>query len=176
MTIDIIDTKLYKPPPVKIKRKPPKYRLNLPFVSKAFDFINLPHILRSESCVNVLPDFLIEDDIPMVVYSLQSPIRSSIFNYTKFVASLDLNSANHDINSIPCHCHSYDNKYIDNHHGHILTGDLSIINNVRLRDLIAKGPKFREPTDINFDDALTSINDALDSYIESLSNIKKYFL
>ena len=173
LAIDMIDTKLYKPPPERNKRKPPRYKLTIPFTNKAFDYINLPSILRSDACSDVFPNFLVEDDIPMVVFKLQPPIRSSIFNYSKFVSSLDLKAANDNIETIPCHCHLYADKYVDNHHHHILTGDRSIINNTRLRDLIGKGPKFREPTGINFDDALMHIDVALDNYIESLSNIKK---
>ena len=29
--------------------------------------------------------------------------------------------------------------------GHIVTGDLNIVRNVKLRDLLSKGPKYREP-------------------------------
>ena len=83
MAVDIIETKLYKPYPEKTKRKPPKYKLNIPFSSKAFDYINLPHVLRSDACTDVFPECLVEDDIPMVVFKLMPPIRSKILNYTK---------------------------------------------------------------------------------------------
>ena len=32
MTLDIIETKIYKPTPVKPKRKIPKYRISIPFL------------------------------------------------------------------------------------------------------------------------------------------------
>ena len=47
MALDIIETKLFKEPKEIIKISIPKYRCNLTFKSKAFDFINLPEILRS---------------------------------------------------------------------------------------------------------------------------------
>ena len=31
------------------------------------------------------------------------------------------------------------------YHGHIVTGDLRVIENKKLRNLICKGPNFREP-------------------------------
>ena len=45
---DMIETKIYKLPPNKPEKKLPKYRINIPFVNKAMDFINLPQIIRSK--------------------------------------------------------------------------------------------------------------------------------
>ena len=41
MALDIIETKIYNPPPEKTKKELPKYRIKIPFVNKAMDFINL---------------------------------------------------------------------------------------------------------------------------------------
>ena len=35
-------------------------------------------------------------------------------------------------------------------HGHNITGDLKIIENAKLRELVSKGPKYREPNKINW--------------------------
>ena len=169
MAIDIINTRLYKPPTVKVKRKPPRHRIRLPFTSKAMDFISLPRILRTDIIKESRPSFMTDDDIPMVVYRLTQSIRSAILNYNKFVCSLDLNAFHLNNSIIPCHCHEFDNKYIDNHHKHILTGDLSIITNDKLSKLILKGPKYREPTKINFSIARSTIETGLDDYIEVLA-------
>ena len=168
--IDCIETQLYKPPPDKSKRKPPKYRLRIPFSSKAFDYINLPNILRKQDSVSLLPEVVDADDIPMVVFSLSQPIRSTIFNYSKFVSSLDLSQANNNIDSVPCPCSAFPGKFVDNHHKHILTGDLSIVINARLRTLLAKGPKYREPVQLDFDVAREDIQDQLSHYIEVIAN------
>ena len=42
MILDIIETKLYKPPVPKTTKRVPKYRISIPFVNKSIDFINLP--------------------------------------------------------------------------------------------------------------------------------------
>ena len=47
-------------------------------------------------------------------------------------------------------CHCTDSKFIDKHHKHIVTGDLRIIANKKLRNLLLKGPTNREPVDINW--------------------------
>ena len=159
--LDIIETKLYKPIASKPKKKVPKFRIHLLFSSKAYDFINLPAIFRNASCIDLLPnDFTIEDN-PMVVFSLVEPIRRKVFNYNKFVSSLNVD----DIESIPCFCKDFDNIYLDQHHRHIMTGDLSIIPNKELESLIRKGPKYRPPVKIDFDTAFKSIKTELDNLI-----------
>ena len=91
-----------------------KFRLNLIFWDKTFDFINLPSILK-ESCRQLFPASLKEEDHPMVVYSLKDTIRSNIFNYNKFVSGLDFDSISADINSVPCFCHNFNTQFIDQH-------------------------------------------------------------
>ena len=172
MAIDIINTRLYKPPPIKRKRKPSKYSIRIPFTSKAMDFINLPRILRSDIIKECRPDVMTDDDIPMVVYRLTDPIRSTILNYSKFVSSLDLNAFHIDESTIPCHCHEFDDQFVDNHHHHILTGDLNIIKNKKLRELISKGPKYREPCKIDFLEARSTIKTGIDSFLEVISSKK----
>ena len=44
------------------------------------------------------------------------------------------------------------------------TGDLSIIPNFKLRDLIAKGPKYREPCKVDWDKNLSLLCEAVDQY------------
>ena len=173
MAIDIINTRLFKPQPVKPKRNPPKHRIRLQFTSKAMDFISLPRILRSDVLKESRPAVMTDDDIPMVVYKLTPPIRSAILNYSKFVSSFDLNAFHLDNNTIPCHCHEFDNKYIDNHHNHILTGDLSIIQNNKLSKLISKGPKYREPTKIDFVLARSLIQSGVEDFLEVLATKHK---
>ena len=87
MILDIIETKLYKPPISKTTKRNPKYRISIPFVNKALDFINLPQIIRSKHSKKSIPPNASDEDIHMVVYSLAQPIRSKILNYKKFVKS-----------------------------------------------------------------------------------------
>jgi len=137
------------------------------------DFINLPKILRNQKVMDVGQNLVCEKDIPMVVYKLSRPIRSSILNYNKFVSTLNLVNFENNPECIPCHCSEFDAKFCDPHHKHIITGDLSIIQHALLRDLISKGPSFREPQKVNFDDARSIILDGVDSFIKTLSGVKK---
>ena len=50
------------------------------FKSNPFDFINLPKLLRSKKVDDNLPFNVEVSDIPMVIYNLDSSIRSTHFN------------------------------------------------------------------------------------------------
>ena len=60
-----------------------------------------------------------------------------------------------DPNSINCCCNKYDNSFINNHHGHIITGNLNIVNNERLSQ--PKGPQCEEPKQSFFEEAREEI-------------------
>ena len=78
----------------------------------------------------------------MVIYNLVKSIRSKIFNYKKTVQDVDVDAFLANPSILPCSCDS--SSFKDNHHGHIITGDLRIVENNKLRKLLVKGPKFRE--------------------------------
>ena len=166
LAVDLVETKLYRRNEDKPKRKAPKYRLNLTFTSKAFDFINLPKILRSADVKEQRPANVQEDETPMVVFKLSQPIRSQIFNYTAFVSQLKLRDFVTNPDTVPCKCNNFNPMFINDHHQHIMTGDLDIVDNVILKELIRKGPKYREPCTIKFDDALDEIREQLVVYID----------
>ena len=173
MALDIIDTRIYKPPAEKTKRLAPKFKITIPFTSKAFDFINLPKILRSNTVLQNLPSKMDNDDIPMIVHKLTEPIRATILNYNKFVTGLDLKAFDQDNSTIPCHCHEFDPLYVNQHHSHILTGDLSIDKNIKLRTILSKGPKYREPTEVDFEEAQILIEGGMDDFFGDLAETKK---
>ena len=64
-------------------------------------------------------------------------------------------------NNIAVICKKY---YVtDKNHGHVLTGDLRIITNSKLRKLVSKGPNFREAMSINWNKCKREIEIGLDS-------------
>ena len=62
---------------------------------------------------------------------------------------------------------------LNNERRHILTGNLKIIKNNKLRKLFSKGPKFREPQEIDFDAAKGIVIEKIESFIKTLSNTKR---
>lgn len=171
--LDIIETKLYKPPPIKPSKKIPKYRISIPFVNKALDFINLSQLIRSYYSKDNMPPSLSDEDIPMVVYSLSDPIRSKILNYKKFVKELNLDRFKEDNDVIKCNCKNYAADFLDSDRNHILTGNLQIVKNNKLRKLLSKGPKYREPTELKWDVAKSIIEGGVNDFMKGLSETKR---
>ena len=120
-----------------------------------------------------MPPALSEDDIPMVVYSLSQPIRSKVLNYKKFVKELDLDRFKEDSSIIKCNCSHYSDDFINQDRKHILTGNLQIIKCNKLRKLLSKGPKYREPTEIKWEDAKAVIEGGVNEFMGNLSETKR---
>ena len=54
-------------------------------------------------------------------------------------------------------------------HGHVFTGDLRVIENARLRELVAKGPKYREPNRVNWKATETMFLESINLYAKHWS-------
>ena len=71
--------------------------------------------------------------------------------------------------SNPQHCQCNKSKFCYEPHGHVITGNLMVIENVKLRELVAKGPKYREPNKINWQSLETMVSNSIDLYAEQWS-------
>ena len=89
-------------------------------------------------------------------YILTKTIRSKIFNH-KELDTKTLNTKNilDNMNNLPCNYIT--SLFTDPNHRHIVTGDISIAQNNKLRKLISKGPKYGELVSINFSNCKTEI-------------------
>ena len=74
-------------------------------------------------CVDLPSNFVF--DIPAVVYNLSSSIRSTLFNCKQIVLHLIIDEFPKDPTLIKFCCNKY-NFFINNHYGHIITGNLNI--------------------------------------------------
>ena len=52
------------------------------------------------------------------------------------------------MNNLSCNCTT--SPFLDPNHGHIVIGDIRIVQNNKLGKLLCKGPKYRELVSINF--------------------------
>ena len=68
---------------------------------------------------------------------------------------------------VECDCQQEKN-FFDENHDHVLTGDLRIIINSKLRKLVSKGASFREAMSINWNRCKIEIEIGLDSSIERI--------
>ena len=66
---------------------------------------------------------------------------------------------------ITCDCKT--STYCDPHHQHVVTGNLGIINNPKLRSLLCKGPKYREKERLNWKKVENCINTGIDDCAEA---------
>ena len=154
------------------KRKSvPKNVITIKFVNKEIDDIHLSKIFRSAEVTSLLPDELQpEDDIPSVTMKLTPPIRSKILNYRDTVSNLDIvvDDDVYFVRDLPsCDCQS--SEFCDPHHKHIVSGDLRVVSNQKLRKLLSKGPNYREPKTLNYSKCKKEINSTLLLAIDSLS-------
>ena len=70
----------------------------------------------------------------------------------------------HQLHKNPSQCGCNTSSHLYKPYGHVITGDFSIIPNSKLRDLIAKGPKYREPFKVDWDKKLSLLCEAVDQY------------
>ena len=176
--LDIIYGKLFSEKSTNNKsmgKTIPKFRIKIKFLSKGIDFLNLNKILKDGN--KLLPD-VFQDDPPMIVYILENPIKSTIFNHKKAVQNIDIASFLNDPTTVPCNC--ADSPFVDENHGHIVTGDLNIVKNRKLKELLQKGPKYREPENINWENITASLSLSLDDSIKAWGEkeglAKDYFI
>ena len=130
--------------------------------------VNLSSILRDPDVLQTIPSVVKNFTPPTVVYSLNTPISSKIFNFNKFVTSLDVKSYLEDPSFLPCHCAN--SPFRDKYHGHIISGDLRLVEDNKLRKLFTKGPKYREKKFIDWEavesDLLASVKECASSWCE----------
>jgi hypothetical protein len=101
----------------------------------------------------------------MIVYKRSPTIAGKIFNYKQIVNSINCEEWIQNDNA--CECQS--SPFCDPVHKHIVTGDLRVIKNNRLRSLLSKGPKYREQERIRWDKVLDSIKAGITDCQESWS-------
>ena len=163
--------KLLKVDPSPPKRSAPKNVVTIRFVNKGLDDIHVSKIFHSPEVAALLPEALQEkDDVPACTMKLDPPIRGKILNYKETVSSLKIH-VDEDVSFVEnlpsCECSA--SQFCDPHHNHIVSGDLRIINNSKLRKLFSKGPNYRKPTTLNYHKCKQAIDSALTSSIDNLA-------
>ena len=169
--LDIIDTKFLKPTVKKEEKVIHKNVISIHFVNKGLDKVHISSILRSSEVQELLPVCLqSEEDMPTCTFRLDPPIRSKILNYRDTVSSLNIEidddvSFVRDLPNCDCENSTFCNPF----HKHVVTGDLRFVTNDKLRNLLSKGPNYRESRTMNFNKCKEAIGSALSSCVEHLS-------
>ena len=147
----------------KSYKKPQKNFVVVNYANKLIDQINLSRIMNTKNIQSLFPVKSQYYSSPSVTFSYTKTIRSDIVNYQQTIS-------NPDNDKFICNCNMYPIKFKDAHHGHILTGDTTIIEHKDLRDLLNKGLGFHDQQPPNKDKALEAIKSGIDSYIHSTSS------
>ena len=149
----------------------PKKRIEIPFIVRYVNHwiekINLAAVMRDEQLIRILPSGIIEKGTPTVVYKYGPTVRGKLFNYKETVSEFRDN--NQELNQ--CECSS--SQYMDTDHKHVVTGNLRIIQNNKLRGLFRKGPNYREKKTMNWNTALRTIKEDIGTFITKWSSKTK---
>ena len=163
----IIDLLTYKINPYIINKcmsdtsiRKPKLLCKVDFLNKGVDMINLPRIFRNKELKSYVNFCNIKE--PTVVYRSVPNISSKIFNYNDTVHNFI------DINNITCMCSEY-TDFINKDCNHVVTGDIGIFKSSKLRDILSKGPLYREPRTIEFEVIHDSILGNMSEVIQTWS-------
>ena len=118
----------------KVQKKHSPFVISVFFHNKGFDYRNQSSILHVEILKNLFPDKLKTDYPPSVAYSLGKATRNKILNCKEIVSSNDTNDdIRYGTDIVECDCQQHKN-FVDENHGHVLTGELKIIPNSKLRN------------------------------------------
>ena len=134
----------------------------LPFVSKALDYLDIKSILLDTRIAKLLPKTLQEFFPLKVFYSYDMPIGRKIFNYNELLQGLS-NEVLRNVVGSECGCS--ESSYLYGPHGHVLTGDLSIVSDTDLRSLMKFGTKYREPRYVADSDLRHSLVTAIERFL-----------
>ena len=143
------------------KRKSSQYVV-IEFVNKFMDDININKIFNSSYIKSQFPGNNQTYMIPTVSYKYTSTTRSKILNYKKTIFDAETSTYH-------CKCAEYDQKFIDTHHKHIFTGDVSIVDNIELRRIFSYGPNYREQQRPDKEKVMEAITSGIDRYIDLVS-------
>ena len=172
LVADLLNFKIRnKSPQTMSKNKTKQPFMTVQFVNKGVEMVNLSRILNNQAIKKTLPFRKLSDrnrNTPLVSYTYTPTIRNKILNYKMVLEEFDLNQHPPESHPLPCDCST--SSFIDHHYGHVITGDLNIINNERLRKLLSKGSNYREYQNINWGKVLKSIKSALQNFIANIAS------
>ena len=69
-----------------------RHFIKIPFINKGIDFIDLLSIFSDNTVESSIPDYFENKELPNICYKYNKPIRSTIFNFNKLVANLDIDT------------------------------------------------------------------------------------
>ena len=137
-----------------------RHFFKIKFCNKGIDLINLPNIFKNKNVINKLPMYFKNKEPPLICYKYKKPVRNIVFNYNNVVSDEQVEFKG------PAVCTCTTSKYCYDKVDHIITGNLEIVKNNKLRNILKKGPKYRLHSDIDFNCCKIELAEALKDYSE----------
>ena len=145
-----------------LKKSKPEIPLYIDFSHKILSDVNVNSILRNNAVNGLLPGNLSDKFTVKLVYKFGKTIGSKILNYNEVLKGAGVASYD-DITHMSCDCDS--SPFKNSAFGHVITGDLNIIQDIKLRELCSFGTKFRE-------NPLLDVNNIIKSVCKGFDNLK----
>ena len=159
---DVAQIRLFKPVRTDSRNTPTvRQFMKVEFANKGVDAINISNILHQKSVQANIPPYFVYKTTPVISYSYTKPIASKLFNYKQTLQQLNVDDLR-TTPPAPCSCSASPYNY--GPAGHIVTGDLDIIQNGKLRELFMKGPKYREAPSINWNVNFKILMDSVEKF------------
>ena len=69
-----------------------RHFIKIPFINKGIEFIDLHGIFKDNLVISSIPNYFNNSETYIICYRYNKPIRSTIFNFIKIVADIDIDS------------------------------------------------------------------------------------
>ena len=107
-----------------------RHFIKIPFINKGMVFIGFHNIFKDNLVISSIPNYFNNSETPIICYKYNKPIRSTVFNFNKIVTDTDIDSNTPD--SWDCQ----NSNYLYPSTGHVITGNLNVISDARVRVFI----------------------------------------
>ena len=151
MTLDLLESRIQNPPASKTTKTKPKNLTRLHFVNKGMDIINITKIINNKNVKKNLPTQFNKTEQILAVNALKQ--------YGVRYLTIDTKDILYNMKNLPCNCTT--SPLTDRNNGHIVTGDIRILQNNKLR----KYYKYKEFASINFSNCKTERKIALQNFL-----------
>ena len=140
----------------------------IPFIHKVFEKVGIREIVNHRDLKVYLPKNAKKLNI-RTTFSYGPKIGRKIFNYNKVLSVI----SNKDLKNDTCDCQDNFAAFVYGPHNHVHTGNLEIIQNEDLRNIMSKGAKYRLTPSITRSKLLSHLEETVTNLREKLISITK---
>ena len=135
-----------------------RHFLSIKYINRGIDLVNLSSIFNDTTVQNLILPYFDNIEPPIISYSYKRSSRNIIFNYTSITSDVSIEE------NTPTTWDCDISKFRYGPCGHIVTGDLNIVEDREVINFLRKGPKYRPSSKIDWNECRQVIHDALSSY------------